>query len=60
MLLLSGEKGKLLVLGGVHPGQLEGLMEAIRPEGVLISVQVEDLGTAREVERKFGRWAGGL
>ena len=53
------EKGKLLVLGGVHPGQLEGLMEAIRPEGVLISVQVEDLGTAREVERKFRRWAGG-
>jgi len=34
-------------------------MEAIRPEGVLVSFRVEDLGAAREVERRFGRWAGG-
>jgi|GEM_PF-3764135 len=58
--MLLGGEGEVAGPGGVHPGQLEGLMEAIRPEGVLISVQVEDLGTAREVERKFGRWAGRL
>jgi len=49
------EKGKLLVLGGVLPEQLEGLFEAVRPEGVLISVNAEDVEAAREVERTWSK-----
>ena len=50
------EKGKLLVLGGVLPKQLEDLMDAISPKGVLVSVQVQDVETAQEVEKRFQRW----
>jgi len=51
------EKGKLLVLvEDVLLEQLEGLMDAISPKGVLVSVQVQDVETAQEVEKRFQRW----
>jgi len=50
------EKGKLLVLGGVLPEQFGNLMNAISPKGVLVSVRVQDVKTAQEVERRFRRW----
>ncbi|MCK4590871.1 MAG: hypothetical protein KAT86_03885, partial [Candidatus Latescibacteria bacterium] len=49
------EKGKLLVLGGVLPEQLDELMDGISPEGVLVSIWVRDVETAEEIEKRFGR-----
>ena len=50
------EKGKLLVLGGVLPEQVDGLVRALKPEGVLVSLWVSNEETAEEVLRKFRRW----
>jgi len=46
----------LVLVEDVLLEQLEGLMDAISPKGVLVSVQVQDVETAQEVEKRFQRW----